>query len=230
MQWYGTLLPRVHRFIPARTVVEIACGYGRWTEHLRGVAEHTIAVDLNENCVAACRERFAHDATVSCHVTDGRSLPMVPDGSADLVFSFDSLVHADRQVMDAYLAELTRILSPDGAAFLHHSNLGSTPLRNRLFGTGFAATLLKHLGLIERRLHWRDPTVSAAWVAAKAARYGLHCATQELFGWQTRRLIDCISVVVRDATSHETTVRVANRHFGDEMASWGRLAPLYGAR
>ena len=37
-QWYGSLLPRIHRFLPTGQVLEIACGYGRWTQYLKDTA------------------------------------------------------------------------------------------------------------------------------------------------------------------------------------------------
>jgi hypothetical protein len=33
-QWYGCLLPRIRSFLPAKRVLEIAPGYGRWTQYL----------------------------------------------------------------------------------------------------------------------------------------------------------------------------------------------------
>ena len=49
---------------------------------------------------------------------------MVEDGSIDFVFSFDSLVHVEADVLDAYLDQLARKLTPDGVGFIHHSNMG----------------------------------------------------------------------------------------------------------
>ncbi len=49
---------------------------------------------------------------------------MVADGSIDFVFSFDSLVHAEEDVIRSYLDQLGQKLRPDGVGFLHHSNLG----------------------------------------------------------------------------------------------------------
>ena len=34
-QWYGSLYPRIHRFLPTGQVLEIACGHGRWTQFLK---------------------------------------------------------------------------------------------------------------------------------------------------------------------------------------------------
>src|SRR5437868_619124 len=70
MQWYGTLLPRVHRFLPADHVLEIAPGFGRWTQYLKDHSRKLTLVDLSARCIAACRERFAADQHLNYHVND----------------------------------------------------------------------------------------------------------------------------------------------------------------
>ena len=57
MQWYGTILPRIHRFVPTESILESACGYGRWTQYLQGLCQKLVAVDLTEKCIAACKSR-----------------------------------------------------------------------------------------------------------------------------------------------------------------------------
>ena len=32
---FGTLLPRIHPYLPAQTILEIPPGYGRWTQYLK---------------------------------------------------------------------------------------------------------------------------------------------------------------------------------------------------
>jgi SAM-dependent methyltransferase len=123
--WYGALLPRIHSFLPAGTILEIAPGYGRWTQFLKDACEHLVIVDLTEGCIEHCRERFSASTNIEYHVNDGRSLAMVADGSIDFAFSFDSLVHVEADVMNAYLEQLASKLSPDGVGFIHHSNIGS---------------------------------------------------------------------------------------------------------
>jgi ubiquinone/menaquinone biosynthesis C-methylase UbiE len=83
-----------------------------------------MGVDLAESCVQACQERFATELHATFSVNDGLTLPMVADRSVDLVFSFDSLVHVEVDVISSYLRGFRRILSPNGVAFIHHSNLG----------------------------------------------------------------------------------------------------------
>jgi ubiquinone/menaquinone biosynthesis C-methylase UbiE len=58
MQWYGPILPRIHRFIPTDTVLEIACGYGRWTQFLKNMCHKLVVIDISEKCIQACRQAF----------------------------------------------------------------------------------------------------------------------------------------------------------------------------
>ena len=116
---------RINRFVPTGTILEIAPGYGRWTQYLQGLCEQLVVVDLTENCIDHCRKRFADLDHITYHVNDGRSLAMIEDESIDFVFSFDSLVHVELDVLEAYLAQLGAKLRPGGAGFIHHSNAGS---------------------------------------------------------------------------------------------------------
>ena len=34
MQWHSMILPRIHRFLPTKRIIEIAPGHGRWTQFL----------------------------------------------------------------------------------------------------------------------------------------------------------------------------------------------------
>ncbi len=123
MQWYGTLLPRIHSFIPVDTILEIAPGYGRWTQYLKLYCKRLIVVDVSEKCIKACKERFKSDSNIEYHINDGTSLEMISDGTIGFVFSFDSLVHVDELVIDQYMKQLSHKLTPEGAGFIHHSNL-----------------------------------------------------------------------------------------------------------
>ena len=183
-----------------RRAVEIGCGHGRWTGYLAERFDEVVAVDLSAGCVEATRTRFEGRGNVRVELCDGRALPTIGDRSVDLVFSFDSLVHADAPTVDAYLAECARVLTSSGTAFLHHSNLAATRgkwLRRRR-GTAPLLRWLGRLGLVERDVHWRDPTVDADLVVAMAARHRLCVRHQELLRWATRRAaIDCISTIRR---------------------------------
>lgn len=230
--WHGALLPRIHAWVPAATILEIAPGFGRWTAYLAQLADRVVAVDLTERCVDACRSRFAGDPRVEVHLGDGRSLPMVEDGSVDFAFSFDSLVHAESDVIGAYMGELARVLKPDGAAFVHHSNIGAYPRQTQLARRVRSRRLhgaLTRRGLLINMPAWRAESVTAESVAAQAQAAGLACIAQEKVNWEFgRQLIDCFTVVTpRGSRWEREKVVVENPCFTDEAA---RTLSLYAKR
>src|SRR5262249_46593755 len=115
--WYGVILPRIHAFLPNRNVLEIAPGHGRCTQFLLPHAEHLTIVDLVPECIEACRRRFASASNIEYAVNDGRTLPMVNTSSIDFAFTWDSLVHVEREPVESYVRELARVLTPGGFAF-----------------------------------------------------------------------------------------------------------------
>jgi ubiquinone/menaquinone biosynthesis C-methylase UbiE len=228
MQWHGTLMPRIRRFLPTGTVLELACGFGRWTQFLRQHCERLVGVDLSAECIDACKARFTGDSQAAFFVNDGKSLAMVPDESVDFIFSFDSLVHVDRDTLDAYLGQFRRVLRRNGAAFIHHSNNGEcAPYHPRRIPK--LRYVLRTIGLLEFQ-HLRDLSVSAAAVEQIARRHGLACIGQEIHTWLTQRTyLDCFSFIVRSdaATASGGNTVVRNKHFAVEANNWSNLSRLY---
>jgi ubiquinone/menaquinone biosynthesis C-methylase UbiE len=219
-QWRSCLWPRIAAFLPVRSLVEIAPGHGRWTQYLLPHADTYIGVDLAKSCVDACQERFA-GTNAHFTVSDGRSLPSVADGSADLVFTFDSLVHAEADVISDYLSEFSRVLSGDGVAFVHHSNVGTyhaTAALRDLIGRlaepfPVARQMLGPAGIADWH-NFRGRSMTADRFAQMSAEAGLSCIGQEIIPWASPLLIDCISVVTRPGSRWDRPlVHLVNRHF-----------------
>jgi SAM-dependent methyltransferase len=229
-QWFGCLFPRLRRLLPAATVLEIAPGHGRWTDFLARHCDRLIGVDLSSSCVDVCRERFAGRPNLEFFVNDGRSLDMVDDGTVDLVFSFDSLVHVELDVLRSYLEQIARKLAPGGSAFLHHSNAGE--YQDEF--DGFDRLGVDEVADLEASgerppRHWRAMSVTAALVREVAADVGLRCVSQEIINWGGQLLIDCISVVTLPASESVAEPRVRrNRDFTAEMRSVRATAAVYG--
>lgn len=229
-QWQGTILPRIEAFVPAGTILELAPGFGRWSHYLREHCDRLVLVDLSERCIEACRERFAGDGRIAYHVNDGTSLAMIDDGSIDFAFTFDSLVHAEAQVLEGYARELARVLAPSGAGFVHHSNAGEyrgyfegrrrlpRRVRDRLIAAGRLD-----------RLHRRALSVSARDFRAMCRRAGLACPDQELVNWGGRRLIDCFSTVVPASPRARPARVVRNARFMAEAEAVRRRFAGSGA-
>ncbi|MBI4405645.1 MAG: class I SAM-dependent methyltransferase [Deltaproteobacteria bacterium] len=231
-QWYGTILPRIHPHVPADRILEIACGFGRWTSYLKDLCKNLAVVDLSHQCIDACRERFSSRSNIEYHVNDGLSLDMIATSSIDFVFSFDSLVHADETVMNAYLSQLKRILTDEGVAFIHHSNLRDYrkiyPHTETVLSFG---KFLSRLGLLEKEVYlsWRDFSVSAKSIALSAEKYGLACISQELIHWGTRKTYnDCLSTIVKsDSLLARPNCVIKNKNFPSEMRNLLQLSQLY---
>ncbi|HEX4719613.1 MAG TPA: class I SAM-dependent methyltransferase [Thermoleophilaceae bacterium] len=231
--WWGTLMPRIRSFVPTGTILEIGPGHGRWSQFLKDLCETIVLVDVAENCIDACRARFSEAPNIRYHIGDGRSLDMLDDNSVDFAFSFDSLVHAEADALEAYARELARVLRPDGVAFLHHSNMGAyarAARTARRVPDRIRRRLTRH-GLLVNVYAWRAETTTAEWFAATARSVGLACVGQEKLAWEYgRALTDVISVVTPQGSSRERpNVIVENRHLMDEARAVARAARVYEA-
>jgi SAM-dependent methyltransferase len=180
-QWHGTLLPRIHRFFPAARILEIAPGYGRWTRFLIPSCATYLGIDLSPTCIDVCRQQFKSATHARFETNDGTSLADAEDGSFDFVFSFDSLVHAEIEILEAYVPQILRKLSRKGVAFIHHSN--------RAIGKVLEG----------EHSHDRAETVSAEKVARIICDNGGIPLVQERISWMNAGLIDCISLFGRSA-------------------------------
>jgi SAM-dependent methyltransferase len=200
-QWFGTLYPRLHRMIPARRILEIAPGRGRWTQYLIPMCSAYIGIDIAESCVVECSKRFANAAHAGFIHNDGLSLAAVPDESFDFIFSFDSLVHAEFEVLQSYIPQIVRKLAPGGKAFLHHSNFAACN------DGRFPAP------------HSRAMTVSGEIVANLVRQSGGKMLVSELVDWgPLTDTIDCFSTFARGDDQGPEHVRLTNSRFMQEAA------------
>ena len=227
--WWGTLHPRIMAFLPAARILEIAPGYGRITRFLHPFCDRLSIVDLNETCISACRKRFADVGHIDYHVNDGRSLAAVDDESVDFAISFDSLVHADADVIEAYVRELARKLTADGVAFLHHSNAGS--YLQPMWHAFRRAHVDRLAGAVSRRLNrnWRAEDMSVDRFATICRSAGVACRTQETISWGSKLPNDCFSTVTRQGSRWDRTRVVSRNHdFNGEVRRLRALSRLYG--
>ncbi len=196
-QWFGSIYPRLHRFLPAKRILEIAPGFGRWTRFLVPACDEFVGIDLNEKCIEACRTFFADAKHARFFTNDGQSLAAA-DGQFDFVFSFDSLVHAEVDVLSSYIPQVLRKLAPGGVAFFHHSNL--------------LACADKSGAQDGRAL-----TVSADVVADLIKRDGGVPVIQEVINWNGDHLTDCLSLFARrDSYPSARSIRLENSIFMGE--------------
>jgi 2-polyprenyl-3-methyl-5-hydroxy-6-metoxy-1,4-benzoquinol methylase len=213
--WYGTIFPRIQAFLPTGNILEIAPGYGRCTQYLLSLCRELTVVDLTENCINACQERFKTSTHIKYFINDGKSLDMINDNSIDFVFSWDSLVHAESDVLFSYLEYLSLKLKPGGFGFLHHSNLGS-----------FKNARTDNLTI--ENPHWRALSMTAELFREYCKNVGLSCISQEIVNWGERGLQDCFSLFTRESVKTEReTVIYENMDFMKEAYRMKKIAELF---
>jgi SAM-dependent methyltransferase len=190
-QWFGSLYPRIHRYLPAKRILEIAPGFGRWTQFLIPACTEFTGIDLSAKCVEACKARFpGHDNDF--HSNDGLDLS-AGAGHYDFIFSFDSLVHADIDVFESYVPQMLAKLTKDGVAFIHHSNFPAA-------------------GSLKKNVHLRSTNVDSAEVAGLIGKSGGSVLVQERINWSGgTELIDCLTTFSRQRT--QSPVRIDNPLF-----------------
>jgi SAM-dependent methyltransferase len=180
-QWASTILPRIFSLLPTSSILEIAPGYGRWTPYLLNNSERYIGIDITEPLVLHCQRLFGalHSRPVFL-LGDGFRFDRVRDRSISLVFSFDSLVHAEMDCLSSYAREIYRVLEPGGHAFIHHSNSGE---------------YVKNGKLTVPNPGWRAQSVTAESVHNSFSAAGLICLTHEKITWLQQDYTDCFSLV-----------------------------------
>ncbi len=177
--WLTVMYPRLWSFIPCKEILEIGPGMGRWTQFLIQFCDRFVGVDLAEKCVAACKQRFLGFQKASFIANDGTTIDCVVDSSVDLVFSFDSLVHAELPVFESYIPQILAKLNAYGVAFIHHSNLHAISVT-----------------LAENR-HNRATSVSGEIVAGLVGSSGGKLLVQETINWGGAEMTDCLTLFCR---------------------------------
>jgi hypothetical protein len=107
-------------------------------------------------------------------------------------------VHADKEVLNSYIAAILKILRRDGVAFIHHSNFrdsGET-----------------------RNVHHRSEDVSAAIVRGVIEQNGGTVVVQETVNWGSDYLIDCLTTF-GTSIARDQPIIFANNNFMDEASN-----------
>jgi SAM-dependent methyltransferase len=181
-QWKDPIWPLIRRADFSSTL-EIAPGAGRNSARLKEHAASLHLVDLNGYALERCRERFRDHkgpCAIHYHQNDGRSLAFLADGSVSLVYSWDSMVHFERTVVQRYVQEFARVMRPGAWGFVHHSNYGTTSADPD----------------IERAPHMRS-NLTAELFGQYCRENGLLRTHFLVFDWGGTAASDCISLFLK---------------------------------
>lgn len=160
-------------------VVDLAAGQGRNSRKLLERAQRLYIVDVLDENIDYCRERFAGDARVSFIENNGLDLAAIPDDAVTLVYCWDAMVHFESDIVRRYLKEFRRVLRPGGRAFCHHSNY-----------TGKPGGFLRGGNLGPSRRNFMSKSLYAHYAILE----GLEVVRQQVIDW-TEPELDCLSLV-----------------------------------
>ena len=164
-------------------VVEIGCGPGRMTARFAQLAGRVVATDVSGEMLERCRKSLSGRDNVDYVLLPGDGeLTGIPDGSADVVFSYITLQHVpDAQAQLRYLAESARVLRPGGRAAIQVRATGWRAVAHDWAGhlAHFAA------GRRTLRVEWRGSRLTRADILRTVEAAG---ATAELIPHGHRHL------------------------------------------
>jgi SAM-dependent methyltransferase len=105
-------------FCRDRDVLDVACGEGYGAAQLAQVANWVVGLDVSGPTVRNAATNFTR-SNLRFVQADARSLPL-KDTSIDVVTSFETIAHFDRQ--EEFVAEIRRVLRPDGCLIVSTSD------------------------------------------------------------------------------------------------------------
>ncbi len=103
-------------------VIELACGQGRHVKKYIEQAGKITLVDILNNNLEVCKEKYKYSDKISYYCNNGYNLEELEDNSYSALFTYDSMVHFEMMDVYSYLKDIYRVLKPGAYALFHHSN------------------------------------------------------------------------------------------------------------
>jgi hypothetical protein len=127
IQWSGLIWPLIKDFNFENTL-DFAAGYGRNSVLLASLAKHLYVVEANPDAVRQLEARFNTPDPNQCSIqiiqNNGLDLRDISPNTITALYSFDSMVHFEKRLVEAYMPEFERVMAHGAYGFIHHSNFG----------------------------------------------------------------------------------------------------------
>ena len=130
LAWLRRRIPEVFR---GRTVLEVACGTGYWTQFIAQSAKHVHASDINESVLEIAREKPVPKGLVTFHKGDATTLEGAPAG-CDAAFAGFWWSHLKKAEAALFVKELSLRLAPGSVVAIldnTYAEGSSTPISRR---------------------------------------------------------------------------------------------------
>jgi SAM-dependent methyltransferase len=116
---------------PATRALELGCGAGRISRHVAPRVAELVCTDVSRLMVAEAAENLAHHPNVRFQTTDGYTLARFNDTAFDVVFAQGVLTYLDPNPLLAVLAEVRRVLRPEGTCVFNFDTIDAPEAAQR---------------------------------------------------------------------------------------------------
>jgi demethylmenaquinone methyltransferase/2-methoxy-6-polyprenyl-1,4-benzoquinol methylase len=130
LEWLRQRIPEIFR---DRTVLEVACGTGYWTQFIARSARHVHACDINEPVLEIAREKHLPENRVSFFKADAVTLAGVPS-ECDAAFAGFWWSHVKKSELTFFVKNLAVHLQPGATVAILDNTFApgsSTPISRR---------------------------------------------------------------------------------------------------
>jgi ubiquinone/menaquinone biosynthesis C-methylase UbiE len=124
-----SLFLRLFKELDLTRVLEIASGAGRHSFQVVDQIGEAWLLDSSAGALELAQKKMEGNPHVHfVHHPSGLGLPpTLAEDSFTAVFSYDAMVHFEKETIEAYLKAAFRILKPGGKCLLHYSNYNLNP-------------------------------------------------------------------------------------------------------
>lgn len=125
--FWGKNSPFFEQFkqLDLKNIIELACGRGRHVPHYLHETGEVTLVDILEENINLCKERFKDETNIRYYCNNGYNLSELESDEYTALFCYDAMVHFEMMDIYEYLKDIYRILVSGGKVLIHHSNNAS---------------------------------------------------------------------------------------------------------
>lgn len=122
--FWGENSPFYEQFkqLDLKNIIELACGRGRHVLHYMHEAGQITLVDVLDENINFCKERFKDETNIEYYCNNGYNLSELESDKYTALFCYDAMVHFEMMDIYEYLKDIYRVLVDGGKVLIHHSN------------------------------------------------------------------------------------------------------------
>lgn len=111
----------VKKYCADKDVLDVACGTGYGSNEISKVAKSVVGVDLSENAIQYARTHYNSD-NLRYVVDDVTNLQNIGENKFDVVLSFETIEHLDKEERVSYFKNLHNLLKTNGVLIISTPN------------------------------------------------------------------------------------------------------------